>query len=338
MQQRLTNNAGIGLAIAVWLAHDDYDYVDKPNYLSATTLNKPIRQIVLTPRVPVEQRNTDLEELIQSRFGQTLHFGVEVAWKTNYAQSMQRLGYPPGLIRRVRVNPSDEEVAADPDIIAVYTEIRTERQLGKWTIGGKLDLTIEGRLHDIKKTSVWGYQKLKGISDEKWIEQLSTYRWLNPTKIVHDEAHIQYILLDWQRSMKRRDPNYPPHAVPERQVKLLSEQETEQRLREKLRAIEHYWDAPETEIPHCSDEDLWRSDPQYKYFAGYSNVADIPAGKRSTKNFDDLATAMQHKANEGKGVVLVVPGLAKACAYCAAFQVCSQKDYLMETGQLDLGQ
>ena len=48
---RMSNNAGIDLAAALWLAHDDYDYVDKPNYISVTTLIKPIRQIILGMRV-----------------------------------------------------------------------------------------------------------------------------------------------------------------------------------------------------------------------------------------------------------------------------------------------
>ena len=56
--RRFTNNADIDLSVAVWLAHDDYDYVTKPNYISVTTLIKPIRQIILRGRVaalPVEQ-------------------------------------------------------------------------------------------------------------------------------------------------------------------------------------------------------------------------------------------------------------------------------------------
>lgn len=53
----ITNNTGVSLAMAVWLVNDDYDYQKaKPNYISVTTLLKPLRQIVLPRRVEEKDR------------------------------------------------------------------------------------------------------------------------------------------------------------------------------------------------------------------------------------------------------------------------------------------
>lgn len=67
-------------------------------------------------------------------------------------------------------------------------------------------------------------------------------------------------------------------------------------------------------IYHCTDEELWRSDPQYKYYTDPTKTSG-----RST-NFDNLADAHRHLAEKGgKGVIITKPGEPKACAYCPAF-------------------
>ena len=46
----LTNEQGIGLSMAVFLAHDDYDYDARANGISATGMIKPVRQTILGKR------------------------------------------------------------------------------------------------------------------------------------------------------------------------------------------------------------------------------------------------------------------------------------------------
>lgn len=331
MTDRITNNAGINLAVAAWLAYDEYDYVNEPNYISVTSLLKPIKQLILSPRVPVEQAVPDVSDFIASRMGQALHSAVQTTWENNYAGALKRLGTPQKVIDSIEVNPEKP----DPDKIQVYTEIRVKRVVDGITIGGKFDIVLDGRLQDIKKTSVWSYQNMKGIDDDKWRIQGSVYRWLNPDKVTYNKMYIQYILLDWQRSMKKRDPNYPPHAMPHREVVLWDTQKTEQWLRQKIAEIRKYQNAPQEDLPDCTDEDLWRSEPTYKYFAAFEPGQAIPPGTRSTKNFDELSSAMAHKASKGKGSVVVVPGRAKACAYCAASPICTQRMMLEAAGEFD---
>lgn len=333
---RMSNTAGIDLSAALWLAHDDYDYVDKPNYISVTTLIKPIRQIILGMRVakiaeesPETTVPIDIIDRFKSRLGQTLHTGVEMSWKEHFRTSMAKLGYPKRVIDMVRINPEQEE----PDTLPVYTEQRVEREVRigptVYVVGGKIDLIIEGRLRDIKSTTVFKYTSQKGVG--QWLLQGSLYRWLNPGKVHHDEFLVQYLLVDWVRSFASHDPKYPPHAAPTRTLRLMGLQETDKWVVDKLRLLETLKDAPEVDLPECSEEDLWRTEPVYKYYADASKAA---AGGRSTKNFDTEQEAHAYFAEKGKGVIVPKPGLVKACNYCPCAPICGQYQRLLAAGHI----
>ena len=97
----------------------------------------------------------------------------------------------------------------------------------------------------------------------------------------------------------------------------------------KLQELSRLWDAPEDKLPDCTDKELWRSDPQFKYYSDPEKAKDPSA--RSTKNFDSLAEAEAFKREKGKGIVITKLGEVKACAYCPAFEGCKQKDqYFVE--------
>jgi hypothetical protein len=326
----MTNNVGVDLAAAIWLAHDDYDYVDKPNYISVTTMIKPPRQIILGARVnqlaqqqPEAAIPVDIIDRFKSRLGQSLHTGVEESWKLHYRTSMEKLGIPKRVIDMVRINPEQEE----PDTLPVYTEQRVEREIAGYVVGGKIDLIIEGRLRDVKSTTVYKYTSQKGVG--QWRLQGSLYRWLNPGKVHHDEFLVQYLLVDWLRSFAGRDPKYPAHAAPTRAIRLMSLEETDKWVRDRLRLLTQLKDAPEATLPDCSEEDLWRSEPVFKY---YSNP-DKTTG-RSTKNFDTQQEANAYRAEKGKGVVLPKPGVVKACNYCPCAPICGQYQRLLASGDI----
>lgn len=326
---RLSNNAGVDLAAAVWLAYDSYDYNDDPRHISVTGLIKPVRQIILAQRIPAESRTTDLVELFDSRVGQAVHAGFEGAWKDHYRSSMQKLGIPQHVIDSVRINPEKEE----PDTIPVYTEVRTHRIVVvdgvEFHISGQVDLIIEGRLRDVKKTKVYKY--LNPGSASSWRLQGSIYRWLNPEKIHNAELVIQYVLLDWSRGDLRRYPDYPSHPVPTRSFGLMGLQETEQWIRNRLALLRQLKDAPDADLPECTEEELWRGPTVYKY---YADPAKAAAGGRSTKNFEDEGEARNFAASKGKGIVMPSPGLVRACNYCACAPICQQRERLFAAGHL----
>ena len=100
--------------------------------------------------------------------------------------------------------------------------------------------------------------------------------------------------------------------------------ETEDWIRNKIRLLARNINVPENQMPRCTDEELWRSDPKFKYYTDPAKAKQ--PGARSTKNFDNRAEAHQYKANKGGvGVVVEIPGEVKACGYCAAFDACEQR-------------
>lgn len=317
---KISNVTGVSLPVAVWLASDDYDFSPGSKSISVTSLLKPVRQILLRERLTPEDRKTpDITDFIASRLGHSIHDGIERAWVNNYPKAMKLLGYSDDVIDRVRINPTVEEVRASNSIIPIWFEQRAERDILGYTLSGKFDLVIDGELHDFKSTSVYSY--ILGSKDEDYRLQGSLYRWIHRDKITSDTITIQFFFTDWQRSRARQDPKYPQQRVHEHVVELMSIEETDQWIRGRIKELEAAADLPEDQLPFCSDKDLWRSEPKYKYYANPEKTSG-----RSTKNFDSLHEANAYKTKQGKGVVITVPGQVKACGYCPAFPICSQKD------------
>lgn len=323
---KITNQSDVALALAVWLVNDTYDYVNEPNYVSVTQLMKPIRHIVLPPRVPAEERTADVADFVSKAMGHSLHDSIEKAWVKGHKTNLRKLGYPESVVNRVLVNPTDEELAAVQNPIPVYLEqraFRTITVMGKtFKIGGKFDMVAEGIVHDNKSTTA--YTWLYGGKDDDYRLQGSLYRWLNPGKITEDFIRINFIFTDWQASQAKQNPNYPQSRVQYKDIPLMSVEETEAWVIAKLTQYLRYKDAPEAQLPECTPEELWMSDPVFKYYADPTKTTG-----RSTKNFESQKEAkvfMQEKG--GKGILITVPGSAKRCGYCDGYSICTQKDKL----------
>lgn len=329
----VSNNAGISLSLAVWLLHDEYDYDSTENYISVTRLMKPLRQIVLPQRIELSKKTSDVEDYIPRALGKSLHDSIEKAWKSGYKKALAMLGYPESMIERVMINPTGAELVAAKDPIPVYIEQRAKRKItihGKtYVIGGKFDMVAEGILHDNKSTSAWSY--VLGTRDDEHALQMSQYRWIDAAqpiqKVTQDFCRVNYIFTDWQKFQVKQVPNYPPKRVETKDIPLLSLAETEAWIVRKLELYEKYRNTAENLLPECSDEELWRSEPKFKYYADPTKTSG-----KSTKNFSTLSDANSFKAEKGgKGVVLTVPGEPKRCNYCEAFDVCTQKDRYFST-------
>jgi hypothetical protein len=323
---KITNEHGISLAMQVWLLHDEYDYQQMENYISVTSLMKPIRQIILPRRIPLEGRVLDVSELASRALGTALHDSIEKAWTNDHVRtkSLIRLGYPKHVAERVRINPTDELLKEMPDCIPIYLEQRAFKKItinGKtYTVGGKFDMVAEGIVHDNKSTSA--YTWVHGGRDDEHKMQGSLYRWLNPEKITEDFIRIEYIFTDWQKSLAKTNPKYPQQRMANKDIPLDSIIVTDRWVKDKLVLVDKLMEAPESELPECTPDELWMSDPKYKYYADPAKTAG-----RSTKNFDSLAEARKHIAEKGgKGIIITEPGQPKRCEYCDAFDACKQKD------------
>lgn len=325
MSRRYLNNSNIPLSLAVFLATDTYDH--DSSTISATALLKPLKQLILAQRVPVEDRLADLASQWPSVLGRAVHDGIERAWLHHHQTALAALGYPENVRRRVLINPTKEELFEG--CIPVYLEQRAYREIDGFVVSGKFDFVGDGRVEDFKNTSVYAYQKQ--THSQKFTWQGSIYRWLNPELITQDELAIQYILSDWSAMKAKADPKYPQARSIQQLYRLESVANTEAFVRSKLAQLLRYRDADEDDIPPCSDEDLWRSDPVFKY---YKNPA---VTSRSTKNFDNLQDANLRLIQDGSvGKVVEVPGKATACRYCPAVLICKQAQALAASGDLEL--
>ena len=320
-----SNTSSVPLSIAVFLATDHYDHDDAT--ISVTTLIKPLRQIILGARVPTGDASVELVQMTASRMGTAIHDGIERAWLNNHRSAMKLLNLPEKVIDRVLVNPEPHQLYEG--CIPIYLERRSKKQVGKHLVSGKFDFVGDGRLEDFKSTSV--FSAMNNNNDEKYVEQGSIYRWLNQDIITKDNMAIQFIFTDWSAVRARTETNYPPQRIQERVLPLKSVAETEQFVISKLNQIDTHWDTPEEQLPLCSDKDLWRSLPVFKYYKNPEKTA------RSTKNFDNLHDARLKLIEDGNvGMVKEVPGQVTACKYCNAFSICSQKDTLIANGDLIL--
>ncbi|MCM2973798.1 hypothetical protein [Larsenimonas suaedae] len=323
--RKYLNTTGVPLSLAVFLASDKYDHEE--GVISATSLIKPIRQLVLAGRVPPQDGLVDISTLVNSRMGTAIHDGIEGAWTGNYHEAMKALGYPQRVIDRVVINP--EPGTLTEGMIPVYLERRSRKQIGGYTVSGKFDFVAEGRLEDFKSTSVMTW--IEGRSDMKYILQGSIYRWLNQDIITSDTMAIQFIFTDWSKPRAMQDPKYPQARTAPKEFDLMPLAETESYIRNKLHMLDTYIKAPEHEIPRCTDEDLWRKPPQWKYYRNPQKMT------RSTKNFDNKQDAMIRLAQDGNvGTVVEHKGEVIACRYCPGFMACTQKDELMAAGDLKL--
>lgn len=312
---QLTNEHGIPLNLAVWLLHDDYDYVDDEQYISVTSLMKPLRQIVL-PKRSKSDRVMDISALIASSMGSAIHAGIELAWSKGYKKPLYMLGYPKSVVESIVINPEGPVLE---DQIPVYMERRTIREINGFKIGGKFDWVAEGRVEDFKSTSVYTY--LLGGKDEDYILQGSLYRWLNPDIITDDVMRINYIFTDWKKLDAKKNADYPQCRITYKDYPLMSLEETEKWIINKLNQVMKYKDVPEKDIPKCTDKELWRGQTLYKFYLDPNKTA------RATKVSEDLAELRAYQVEKGgRGVIHTVPGVPKRCEYCNAYELCTQKD------------
>jgi hypothetical protein len=321
-----TNQHNIALPLAVFLATDDYDY--QPNVISATALLRSTRQLVLTKRVNPEDNPIDIAGLVSSRMGSAIHAAIEKAW-TNPKEALIKLGYPTDIATRVLVNPSQATLGLDKNIIPVYMEQRVSKQIEGYTVSGKYDFVAEGIVQDFKSTSVYGY--LNQTNKEKYSLQGSIYKWLNPDIITKDYMIIHYIFTDWSSADAKRNNEYPQARVLSQRIPLLSIDDTEDFIVNRLTALKRFKDANETDIPYCDESELWRKESVWKYYKNPNKT------ERSTKTSSDKNEVFARFVEDGSvGIIKEIKGEVVACRYCSAFSVCTQKDSYLATGELNI--
>lgn len=327
--KKLTNTESIPLSLAIWLADDDYDYDDDPNTISATTLLKPLKAIVLGIQSKELDQFGDVNSLIPSRMGQALHTAIESSWQKQekVRELMKMLGYPDDIVNHIKINPKPEDL--DPADIPVYMEQRFKKKIGKYTISGKFDFCLNGALEDFKSTGVYNY--ISGSNKEKYLQQGSIYRWLAPDIITEPYMTIQYLFTDWSKLSAMRDKQYPQKRLMPQRLQLMSIEQTHSFIETIVRKVELLEGQPQEQLPACTPDELWKKPDVFKYF---KNPAKLD---RSTKNFDNMTDAQERLAADGHvGVIQTVPGEVVRCRYCNVVGVCDQAQQYLKAGLLTL--
>lgn len=322
-----TNQTNLPLPIAAWLAHDTYDRSEAG--LSATSLMKSTRQVILSKRVPPGEGLVDVSGLIKSRIGSAIHDAIERAWISDKLhETLGSLGVPDKAVKRIMVNP--ESIPEGKPVIPIYLEQRSQRTILGVKVTGKYDFVADGRVHDFKSTSTYSFTS--GNKDDDYILQGSIYRWLNPEIVTDDVMTIIFIFTDWNKNRYLSDKeNYPQAQIISQDFKLLPEATVQHYVEAKVRELIACENLDEADLPLCTDKDLWRKPDVYKYYS------DPMSTGKSQKNFDNKHDADLHYISKGsKGRVDTVKGTVQACLYCSAFNLCSQKDALIESGELKL--
>lgn len=326
-----TDKHDVSFPLAVWLAHDDYDYDNRGNAVSTTSLIKPLRQLILKIREQSNKVEFDITDMLKAKIGSAIHAVNEIAWteKHTILKALLIKQEDPELIKRFRVNGKFITGKTVDDPIDIWLEQRTEKAINDFIITGKYDLVWFGRLSDIKSTSTYTYEKK--TKDQDFILQGSIYRWLNPDKITDDFVNIEYIFTDWNERNLAKD-GYPQSPVLQVSLPLMSLKDTENYIVSKLNALVEGLMLQDVDLPRCSEHDLWITEEVWQYFSKVGNT-------RASKNFDKrnnknpkLAAETHMGQKGGVGEVRKKPQKAKACGYCAVAHVCSQFRELLSNG------
>lgn len=330
---KLTNNSNIPLSVAVFLASNSYDFVPRPKSLSATDFNRSIRQVILRNRVNANKdygyEPVDIMSLVKSKNGTAIHDAIEKTWVNDHSRNLalRNLGYPDSVIEKIVVNPNPAEVT--PDQIPVYMEIRKEIEIDGWTISGKFDFVADDGLTDFKSTSTFTYEKQTNV--DKYKVQGSIYKLIHSDIIKKDYLTIMYWFTDWSQNKALSSPKYPQAPILPQKINLMTSDETTRYIRSFIKQLEEHENTPEEDLPLCTPKELWQDLPTYKYYR------DPTKRTRSTKNFDSFYEAQQYFISDGsRGLVVESQAMARACAYCPAASVCSQRQSLEDQGLLEM--
>lgn len=316
MPQILTNNTNVPLSMALWLADDDYDYDDDPNTISATTLLKPMKEIILARQNADMVKTGDIVSAAASRIGTAMHDAIERTWRKKASKTSRilcMLGLPKTVAGKIIVDPTQKEI--DAGCIPVYMEIRSYKQVGKYKISGKFDFVMNGHLEDFKSTGTFTY--VNKTNNTKYPKQGSLYRWLNPEIITDDIMTIGYFFTDWKAGLAY-DPGYPQQKVLGVKFNLDTIENTQAFVERQVAEIDRLMPFKQKDLPVCTREELWQGPGVWKYYKK-------KGAKRSTKNCATPGEANDRLIADGSvGEVIHFPDKPTACIYCDVSTICEQ--------------
>lgn len=291
---RYTNKHGLSRVAVDWLLHDEYDYVK--GVISATTLLKPIRSIILGERHHKDMI-MDVSGLIASRYGTAIHSSFEQV-------------------------PYGEHIKQEERLFAPFGDVKVS---GKYDMIEMLDSDF--RLIDLKSTSVWKYL----MDDlEEFRKQLSIYRYLLDKHgcPVRDIARIIMVFTDWSKKRAMQGGDYPPIRMAEKDMELMPLDETEEFIQQRLDAVADAKKLDDDDLPFCTDDELWKDVDKFAHMR--------TGRASAVKLYDTEEDAVVAVENDPKGFLEVRKGVVKRCpTYCTCHPFCNQFKQMLEDGLVE---
>lgn len=197
----------------------------RPGELSATTLLKGTKEIILTLRY-WDAIEDDVSNRVWAVFGTAVHALLE--------------------------KEGDSE----------FTEETLRTKIDRVSVSGTIDnYNMEtGTITDYKTASVWKVQ-FKDFSD--WKKQGLTYAWLlRKNGLPAKNCRFVALLKDHSKTQARRNKEYPqePVYVYEFDVTDKDIAETEKRIKEKIAEFVYFFFFEKEDIPDCTKEERWAKD------------------------------------------------------------------------------
>ena len=224
---KIVNTRNIPEALFKYLSQDSYDYSAKGDSLSATEILNPTRVVVLKRKYG-EELVMEAADRLWQMLGNGVHAILE---KEKGIEKIERL---------------------------------------KWVIegreiSGKWDRIINNQITDYKVTSA--ISVMYKSREKEWKEQLSIYRFLyfkNKGILLDSKGFIVALLRDWNEK-ELKNSKYPKENAVQIELKLMSIEDTEKFLSEKVLAIIKAEGLDDVALPECSDEERWWNDYKKVY-------------------------------------------------------------------------
>lgn len=337
---RVTNRLGLPAAFVNAVSVRRHN---APGCYSATTLNKGVKEIILTDR-HFDELEVDAADSVWAVWGTAVHTLFQA----------QDEGFLVGLLRsfiaeckNAPIIGDDGELEKDerPLLIRLaellearikakfskdtFVEERFEVPLSKSKITGQVDSydMENATIYDWKTASVWKVQ-LKDFAD--WRLQGLAYAWLlTKSGLAVNKCRFVALLKDHSKTKAKNDREYPqsPVYVYEFDVTPDDLAATERRITNKVAEIEAAYKLADDEIEECSAAERWADGEKW---------AVMKNGRKSAvKLFDSEADADAFAGEMGNShYVEHRPAVSRKCAdYCPCKDFCNFYKAIKEAGQ-----
>lgn len=264
---------------------------NKPGEISATTLLKGAKQVVLSDR-HWEELEVDVTELAYSIEGTAFHKFLEMK---------------------------------NPD---AFTEERFSIQVQDKKVTGQVDLydMENGVIYDYKRTSVW---KCVYKNYDEWRKQGLIYAYLmrqNGLKV--NKCVFVMLFRDWSATDAARNADYPKATMQTVEFDVTEEAlaEIEEYIRAKVDEISKAETLSDDDIPECSAEERWAKPTIYAVMKKGRKTA-VNAKLTDKEEAEKMASEIEGGyVEERKGANVRCEGYCNCCEHCNFYKEhCQQK-------------